>query len=95
MIGNFFFLKVLIKSILFYPAYNFETEGITDVDLSEDCELKLKQISCYIYYLYLIDIVEDNAIIANNTGMVKDKSKIPVICKDELVLGKFFFLENF
>ena len=69
MVGNFFFLKIIIKSILFFPDYNFEQEGITGVELSDDCVLKLKQIACYIYHIYLTDIVfdEENEIIPNNT----------------------------
>jgi hypothetical protein len=89
MIGNFFILKILIKTILFHPDYNFEQEGMTDVNISENCQLKLKQISCYIYYMYLVDIVEDNNVIPNNTGAIKDKTRIPALCEDELIYGNF------
>lgn len=41
MIGNFFIIKVLIKSILFYPEYNF-SQAKMDVELSDNFIMMLK-----------------------------------------------------
>lgn len=90
MIGNFFIIKVLIKSILFYPEYNFN-QAKMDVELSDNFIMMLKQIACYFYYIYILDIAEDDIdIIPDNTAEVIDKSRIPSVSNDTLVYGKLF-----
>lgn len=61
LIGNFMFYKILIKLIFFNIDENFRVDDSIDKGhkCGENTKKLLKQIGCYLYSFYLIDIVED------------------------------------
>ena len=73
LVGNFFILKILIIKILFNLKKSFGTfrdpdleTDEEDVEVNDKSELLCKQMGCYFYHIYFLDMMKDLEVFEGN-----------------------------
>lgn len=79
MVGNFIFLRVLFKELLFAPQRALDEIPDNALQLSPGTKTKLQAMACYLYYIYLMDILENIPEGGNPTGSVRLRERVPKV----------------